>query len=103
MRFSLVPTALVVLAACSPNPPASLATTQVRYVHWDWPPALQSCTDDPPPLPIPSIEATDPHAGSKVAIYVERLRDHDATAQAAADDCRQTLHEGVGAWGNAGG
>ena len=91
--------AALALTGCATVPPLpqTLTVTKTVYVPWQWPLALQSCAPDPAPLAIPHIAATDPHAGSQVAAYIVRLRSHDAAAQAAADDCRDTLAAAVAA------
>ncbi len=98
VKFIGIAACLAALTSCAASPPAPLVQTQLRYVRWDWPPALQSCEGSPEMLAVPHIEATDPHAGSKVATYVEQLRDHDVMTQAAANDCRNTLQSAVQAW-----
>ncbi len=97
-KTALIFCALASLAGCAAKPPAPLVETQVKYVHWDWPPDLQSCAPDAPLLTTPHIAASDPHAGSKVAAYIEQLRAHDGAERAAAADCRTVLSLAVQAW-----
>jgi hypothetical protein len=68
-----------------------LIVTKTVYQPFVWPAYLKTCQADPAPLDVPHIAAADPHAGSEVAKYILNLRDNDAAARGAADDCRNTL------------
>lgn len=65
----------------------------VRFVALEPPSVFLKCAADPAPLPRPHISKTDLHGASEVATYVIQLQEHDASALAAADDCRNTLAE----------
>lgn len=90
--------ALALLAGCAATPPSvpqTITVTKIVYVPWVMPAYLKVCADDPAPLPVPRIAATDPRAGSQVAHYIAALRTHDASALGVADDCRATLAAAV--------
>jgi hypothetical protein len=99
MRRALTFTTLLALGSCAASAPQlqTLTVTKVVYVPWLWPSTLETCAPDPNPLLVPRIAATDPHAGSQVAHYIVQLREHDAKAQAAADDCRAVLGAAINA------
>jgi len=95
---SLAGLALLALGSCTtPTPvvPQTLIVTKTVYVPWVWPAGLKSCAPTPAPVTVPHIDATDPHAGSKVALYISALRQSRNDAAAAADDCRATLAAAV--------
>jgi len=90
----LMPIFGIILTGCAApvqTVPQTLVVTKTIYQPFVWPEYLKTCDVDPAPLAIPHITATDPTAGAQAARYIVNLRAHDAAAQAAADDCRDTL------------
>ena len=92
--------ACLFLAGCAAGPPPlpqTLTVTKTIYVPWAWPEYLKSCPDDPPAFLVPHIAATNPHAGSKAALYLAQERQNRADIAAVADDCRAVLKAAVAA------
>lgn len=100
MRILISFFVLALLTACGTvqQPvPQTLVVTKTIYVSWAMPAYLKTCAGNPPPLAVPHIAASDPHAGSAVAKNVIALRAHDAAEAAAHDDCANTLAAAVAA------